>query len=112
MGSLLFLVCADFQLSAIIETLPQMIQKIQISLWFLSHVDPKSPDIHGLYVGSVRVKVGFKIGANFVKHMCSSISCLCSLPQDFYFNFNFYLSLEPLPAVPRILNQFLVLVES
>ena len=67
------------------ENLPQMIQKVQISFWFSCHVDPKIPDIHELYVGSVMVEVGFRIWANFVKRMCSFISCLCFIATRFLF---------------------------
>ena len=35
----------------------------------MSHVGPKSPNIYELYVGSVKVEVGFRIGANFKKRM-------------------------------------------
>ena len=85
MCSLLLFVYAEFQLSAIIETLPQMIKKNQISFWFLSRVGPKSPDIYELYLGSVRVKVGFRIGASFIKRMFSSISCWSLIATRFLF---------------------------
>ena len=72
MCSLLIFVYAEFQLSAIFET---------------PHVGPKSPNIDELYVGSVRVEVGFRIGASFITYVkfyflfvlnCDKISILIS----------------------------------
>ena len=49
----------------------------------MSHVDLKSPDIYELYVGSVRIEVGFRIEASLIKRMCCSISCLYFIATRF-----------------------------
>ena len=86
MCSFLFLFYVEFQLLAIIETLPQMIKKTKINFWFLLHVGPtKSPDIYELYVSSVKVQVAFRDGACLIKRMFTSISSLCLIATRFRF---------------------------